>query len=129
MVATNAFGLGVNIPDIRLVIHHSPSIGLDEYVQEAGRAGRDGELAKAVLLWHPYDFTINRNLIEKSRMELTGKERKERLDALDALEAYARDRNRCRWRMIRKFFGEEKGDRCDDLCDNCKERLRECEYI
>lgn len=122
MVATNAFGLGVNIPDIRLVIHHSPSIGLDEYVQEAGRAGRDGESAKAVLLWHPYDFTINRNLIEKSRMELTGKERKERLDALDALEAYARDRNRCRWRMIRKFFGEKKGTRCDDLCDNCMQK-------
>lgn len=50
MVATNAFGLGVNIPDIRLVIHHSPSIGLDEYIQEAGRAGRDGRQAKAVLL-------------------------------------------------------------------------------
>ena len=119
MVATNAFGLGVNIPDVRLVIHHSPSIGLDEYVQEAGRAGRDGKPAKAVLLWHPYDFTINRNLIEKSRMELTGQERKERLDALGALESYAKDRNRCRWRMIRKFFGEKKGERCEDMCDNC----------
>ena len=121
MVATNAFGLGVNIPDIRLVIHHSPSIGLDEYVQEAGRAGRDGKMSKAVLLWHAYDFTINRGLIEKARMNLTGQERKQRLDALDALEAYAKDRNHCRWRMIRKFFGEKKGDRCDDMCDNCRE--------
>lgn len=119
MVATNAFGLGVNISDIRLVIHHSPSIGLDEYVQESGRAGRDGKQAKAVLLWHPYDFTINRRLIEKGKLALTGKERKERLDALDALQTYAKDEERCRWRIIRKFFGEPKGDHCFDQCDNC----------
>lgn len=119
MVATNAFGLGVNIPDIRLVIHHSPSIGLDEYIQEAGRAGRDGKQAKAVLLWHPYDFTINRGLIEQGKLALTGKQRKERLDALDALQVYAQDEERCRWRMVRKFFGEPKGDRCYDQCDNC----------
>ena len=119
MVATNAFGLGVNIPDIRLVIHHSPSIGLDEYIQEAGRAGRDGRQAKAVLLWHPYDFTINRGLIEKAKLQLTGKQRKERLAALDALQAYAQDEEHCRWRMVRKFFGEPKGDRCYDQCDNC----------
>ena len=104
MVATNAFGLGVNIPDIRLVIHHSPSIGLDEYIQEAGRAGRDGRQAKAVLLWHPYDFTINRGLIEKAKLQLTGKQRKERLAALDALQAYAQDEEHCRWRMVRKIF-------------------------
>ena len=119
MVATNAFGLGVNIPDIRLVIHHSPSIGLDEYIQEAGRAGRDGRQAKAVLLWHPYDFTMNRGLIEKAKLQLTGKQRKERLAALDALQAYAQDEEHCRWRMVRKFFGEPKGDRCYDQCDNC----------
>ena len=78
-------------------------------------------MSKAVLLWHAYDFTINRGLIEIARMNLTGQERKQRLDALDALEAYAKDRNHCRWRMIRKFFGEKKGDRCDDMCDNCRE--------
>ena len=119
MVATNAFGLGVNIPDIRLVIHHSPSIGLDEHIQEASRAGRDGRQAKAVLLWHPYDFTINRRLIEKGKLALTGKQRRERLDALEALQVYAQDEEHCRWRMVRKFFGEPKGDRCYDQCDNC----------
>nr|WP_297283155.1 RecQ family ATP-dependent DNA helicase [uncultured Agathobaculum sp.] len=119
MVATNAFGLGVNIPNVRLVIHHSPSIGLDEYVQEAGRAGRNGKQAEAALLWHPYDFTINRGLLEKAKMDLTGRERKDRLDALEALKRYAQDKERCRWRIIRKFFGEKKGDRCEDQCDNC----------
>ena len=82
MVATNAFGLGVNIPDIRLVIHHAPLIGLDDYTQEAGRAGRDGKKSTALLLWHEYDFTINRRLIKENQMELKGAELKERLHAL-----------------------------------------------
>ena len=67
-------------------------------------AGRDGRQAKAVLLWHPYDFTMNRGLIEKAKLQLTGKQRKERLAALDALQAYAQDEEHCRWRMVRKFF-------------------------
>lgn len=120
MVATNAFGLGVNIPDIRLVIHHAPLIGLDDYLQEVGRAGRDGKKAAALLLWHPYDFTLNRNLIQKNRLDLTGRELRDRLHALDALERYAKNTESCRWRMIRKFFGEEKGKRCKNRCDNCK---------
>lgn len=120
MVATNAFGLGVDIPDIRLVIHHAPLIGLDDYLQEVGHAGRDGKKAEALLLWHPYDFTINRNLIQKNRLDLTGRELRDRLDALDALEKYAKDTQSCRWRLIRKFFGEKKGKRCKKRCDNCK---------
>lgn len=120
MVATNAFGLGVNISDVRLVIHHSPSIGMDDYVQEVGRAGRNGKQAKAVLLWHAYDFTINRGMIEKARLRLTGDERRVRLTALDVLQAYAVDTGHCRWRKIRKFFGESKGKRCENQCDNCR---------
>ena len=89
MVATNAFGLGVNIPDIRLVIHHAPLIGLDDYTQEAGRAGRDGKKSTALLLWHEYDFTINRRLLQENQMELKGAELKERLHALEALHDYA----------------------------------------
>ena len=120
MVATNAFGLGVNIPDIRLVIHHAPLIGLDDYLQEVGRAGRDGKEAEALLLWHPYDFTLNRGLVRKNQLGLTGKELRDRLDALDALEQYAKNTHACRWRLIRKFFGEEKGKRCQKRCDNCR---------
>ena len=120
MVATNAFGLGVNIPDIRLVIHHAPLIGLDDYLPEVGRAGRDGKKSKALLLWHPYDFTINRSLIRKNQLGLTGKELRDRLGALDAFEQYAKDTDTCRWQLIRKFFGEEKGKKCKKRCDNCK---------
>lgn len=120
MVATNAFGLGVDIPDIRLVIHHAPLIGLDDYLQEVGRAGRDGKEAEALLLWHPYDFTLNRGLVRKNQLGLTGKELRDRLAALDALEQYAKNTHACRWRLIRKFFGEEKGKRCQKRCDNCR---------
>ena len=120
MVATNAFGLGVNIPDIRLVIHHAPLIGLDDYLQEVGRAGRDGKKAEALLLWHPYDFAINRKLIRKNQLDLTGRELRDRLDALDALEKYAKDTKSCRWQLIRKFFGEKKGRKCKKRCDNCR---------
>ena len=120
MVATNAFGLGVNIPDIRLVIHHAPLIGLDDYLQEVGRAGRDGKKAEALLLWHPYDFAINRKLIRKNQLDLTGRELRDRLDALNALEKYAKDTKNCRWQLIRKFFGEKKGRKCKKRCDNCR---------
>lgn len=122
MVATNAFGLGVNIPDIRLVIHHAPLIGLDDYTQEAGRAGRDGKKSTALLLWHEYDFTINRRLIKENQLELKGAELKERLHALEALHDYACENHKCRWCMIREFFGEKSGKRCKKRCDNCKNR-------
>jgi len=123
MVATNAFGLGVNIPDIRLVIHHAPLIGLDDYTQEAGRAGRDGKKAIALLLWHEGDFTTNRRLIKENQMDLKGAELKERLDALDALHRYASEEHACRWGMIREFFGEKFGKRCKKRCDNCKKQI------
>ena len=122
MVCTNAFGLGVNIPDIRLVIHHAPLIGLDDYTQEVGRAGRDGKKSKAVLLWHSYDFTICERLIRKNALDLTGKELKQRLAALHALQAYAQTEDRCRWQMIREFFGEQPGKRCKKRCDYCKRK-------
>lgn len=112
MVATNAFGLGVNIPDIRLVIHHAPLIGLDDYLQEIGRAGRDGQKAEALLLWHPYDFTLNRSLVRKKQLDLTGKELRARLDALNAFKQYDRNTHACRWQLIRNFFGEKKGKKC-----------------
>lgn len=62
MVATTAFGMGVDHPHIRLVIHHSPPISIEAYAQEVGRAGRDGAPAQGVLLYLPSDFARNFSL-------------------------------------------------------------------
>ena len=120
MVATNAFGLGVNIPDIRLVIHHAPLIGLDDYTQEAGRAGRDGKKAIALLLWHEGDFTTNRRLIKENQMDLKGAELKERLHALEALHDYACENHKCRWGMIREFLAKSPANAAKSAATTAK---------
>ena len=66
VVATNAFGMGIDKPDVRLVVHYELPPTLEEYVQEAGRAGRDGQLANAILLYNPADGEDKLNRIEKS---------------------------------------------------------------
>ena len=121
-MVTNAFGLDINLPDVRLVMHHAPLMGLDDYTQEAGRAGRDGKKAQALMLWHKYDFSINRRLIKDNQMALIGHELHERLDSLKALQEYAEDEHTCRWQLIGSFLGETVEHKCSKRCDNCKHR-------
>jgi superfamily II DNA helicase RecQ len=64
IAATVAFGMGVDKPDVRFIVHFNPSRSLEAYAQEAGRAGRDGEFARCVLLWHPGDCTLHRRQLD-----------------------------------------------------------------
>ena len=112
MVATNAFGLGVNIPDIRRVIHHSPSIGLDEYIQEAGRAGRDGKKSRCVLFYTKSDFDRNKRTLSQSGGRKAVARRLKRLNALHSLV----DSRKCLWRVIEKYFGEKSQKKCRKCC-------------
>jgi ATP-dependent DNA helicase RecQ len=68
MVATSAFGLGIDKPDIRYIVHHQAPASLEQYVQEAGRAGRDGRRANCILLYDPKDREIHEALLQTSRV-------------------------------------------------------------
>ena len=68
MVATSAFGLGIDKPDIRYIVHYQSPASLEQYVQEAGRAGRDGRRSDCVLLYDPKDRDIHEALLQTSRV-------------------------------------------------------------
>ena len=84
MVSTNAFGLGIDKPDVRL-IHAGLPLSMDGYVQEVGRAGRDGNKSHCVLLYAKADFERNRRILSQSGGKKAVRRKLKRLNALQAL--------------------------------------------
>ncbi len=112
VVATNAFGLGIDKPDVRLVIHAGLPLSMDGYVQEIGRAGRDGKKSRCVLFYAKSDFTVNeRTLKHNSSAETKGLKLK-RLQALRELIVS----DKCLWCGIEKYFGQKKDKSCGHCC-------------
>lgn len=114
MVATNAFGLGINKSDVRLLIHAGLPLSLDGYVQETGRAGRDGKKSRCVLFYANSDFADNERILRQGNEEVTH----QKLRRLRALQDLVKS-NKCLWKEIEKYFGQKKTEACGHCC-NCK---------
>ncbi|MFD2401132.1 DNA helicase RecQ [Novosphingobium soli] len=115
MVATVAFGMGIDKPDVRFVAHAGIPKSIEAYYQETGRAGRDGDPSVAVMLWGADDFARARQRLGEIEPHRQQSER-QRLDALAGLVETAD----CRRAVLLRHFGEQPAPTCGN-CDNCLE--------
>lgn len=112
MVATSAFGMGIDLPDIELVIHFNMPLSMNDYIQQTGRAGRDGGKAHCILLYSSEDFWMASTLVEPYENARLN-------ESLRQMMTYCEDREHCLKHLMLEALGQTAGKKCR-FCTNCQ---------